>query len=121
MAAGVHRCKAVFEGEASGGGVISLSLSIKDDCDMSGAAAFRGACVDVVPVEGRSSILGMVFVRTTDGSLVLDELWGDYLLNNDPESFVSGPSHSYVYTNTQNVPNCPQSETGTVNLRSGPH
>ena len=97
--------------KGASGGFISLSMSHDDDCDISGAVVFQ-PCVPVTPVSG-SGAMGFV-ARTTDGSLVVDSVLGT-----TPDELISVGTQQeveYTFENTQNVPNCPQSDTGTALL-----
>lgn len=111
-----------WEGAAENG-VMTFSLSQDDKCDLRGAAVYQ-PCVPVTAVEGYAGLIGGNYfgwsATTIDGSLSVKNLRFPSLedLGLATSTKMAGVGaqveKEYVFTNTQNHPNCPQSETGRI-------
>ena len=107
-----------WEGTAQSG-LMSFNLTVGDeDCELRGAAVY-GACVPVTAINGTAgSFLGWS-AETVDGSLAVGPRPIDLspiLPRTRNVAIGTRDEKEYVFVNTQNRPNCPQSETGIVIL-----
>lgn len=99
-----------WTGKTSNGGVILITVRQNNNCKLSGEVAFS-PCVPITPITGTVGIFSNFAVETVDGSLYVERT---ETIDPEGESFVD--KSSYRFTNTQNSPGCPPTESGSLRI-----
>lgn len=95
-----------WEAKTDQGRTISLTV-LQDECLLTGLVGYL-PCVPATPFTGTPGILGHFGdLDSDDGSLIIRRA-----SNPDPTSIYS--INAFRFTNTQNRPNCPASESGSI-------